>query len=395
MKKLLLLAAAAVIGSAAYAQADRDIHTITAPPIHVGTYHVATGQWTYSAEYLAAQDGTTVCYSNGAWAGNVTVSPNTTHVGKEYVDWGTFSTCGPFGTNSMTKFTIGLATNILNVPATAGIEVGFYSGTNNAVVGPPFGVKGTLIQKYTITGLPSSSNGTLQGFTADIDISASPITIPNGAIGWSYRIPTTIVGTSGNQYGWNLIPVASSAAGNVDFFDRYLANGNFEGSFFFTAAGGGSANLASLYMRMWMDDAPPPCSGGTSEYGQGSGGAINLGDLSVGGTGKIGGNAIMACKNPQTANANTKAIAYFSLAPANLAVLDGVVLINPAFFQLVGPKPFPSIPGSVVTFNESIPNDITLVNVHVYGQALYYNFAHSSPLRLTDGAIDIHIHNCP
>ncbi|TAJ25416.1 MAG: hypothetical protein EPO68_00035 [Planctomycetota bacterium] len=389
MKKLLLLAAAAVVGSAAFAQADRDIQSYSGPVTHVGTFHVATGTWTYAQPASGADGASTVCYDNGSGALSATTSPNTTQLGKEYVDWGTYAPCGAFGTNTMTQFTIGWCANMTN-PVGANIEVAFYSGTN-PTVGGPYGVKGTLIQKYVIGPLGGSSvAGQLQAFTANVDISGSPLTIPTGPIGWSYRIPTAITGTGGTGFGWLMIPVASSGAGNVDLFDRYLANGTFEGTLSFTTVG-----IASFYMKMWMDNNPPPCAGGTSEYGQGSGGTINKGDLTVGGTGKIGGNAIMACKNPQTANANTKAIAYFSLAPANLAVLDGVVLIDPAFFQLDGPKNFPSIPGSVVTFNEPIPNDVSLIDVHVYGQALYYNFTHVEPLRLTDGAIDIHIHNCP
>lgn len=389
MKKLLILAAAVVAGSATFAQADRDIQPVSVPVIHVGTYHVATGTWTLEQPVGGADGASTVCYDNGSGALSATTSPNTTNLGKEYVDWGTYAPCGAFGTNTMTQFTIGWCCNIAN-PTMPTIEVGFYSGTN-PTVGGPYGVKGTLIQKYTIPLSFTQTATTLFAYTANVDISGTPLTIPTGPIGWSYRNTFAISGTAGTGFGWLMIPIASSGAGNVDLFDRYLANGNFEGTFNF----GTGANISSFYMKMWMDNNPPPCAGGTSEYGQGSGGNINKGDLTVGGTGKIGGNAIMACKNPQTANANTKAIAYFSLAPANLAVLDGVVLINPAFFQLDGPKNFPSIPGSVVTFNEPIPNDLTLVDVHVYGQALYYNFTHVEPLRLTDGAIDIHIHNCP
>ncbi|MBM3976976.1 MAG: hypothetical protein FJ299_08300 [Planctomycetes bacterium] len=388
MKKFLLLAAAAVLGSASIAQTDSDLVPYNGPVTHVGTYHVATGTWTHTAPVSGGADGSTICYNNGQGALSATTSPNNTNLGKEYVDWGTFATCGAFGTNSMTKFTIGWCCSIAN-PVNPSIVVRFYSGTN-PTVGGPYGVKGTLIQSYTIPLAFTQTTTALSAYTADIDISGAPITVPNGPIGWSYRIPTAITGTAGNGFGWLMIPVASSGAGNVDLFDRYLANGNFEGTLAFTTPG-----IASFYMRMTMDDVAPPCAGGVTEYGQGSGGNINKGDLSVGGTGKIGGNAILACKNPQTANANTKAIAYFSFAPANLAILDGVVLISPSVFQQTAPKPFPSIPGSVVTFNESIPNDITLINVHVYGQALYYNFAHPEPLRLTDGAADIHINNCP
>jgi hypothetical protein len=390
MKSLFFLAATAVLATAASAQSD-DARPYNGPVKHVGTYHVATGTWTYADE-VGGADGTTVCYNNGGFSGSVTTTPNTTNLGREYVDWGTFATCGPFGTNSMTKFTIGWGTNI-GTPV-GNVVVSFYSGTN-PTVGGPYGIKGTLIQSYTIGPFGgSSAPGTLQAFTADIDISGTPITVPNGPIGWSYRIPTAITGASGAvapAFGFLLCTIpAGSGAGNVDLFDRYNVGGSFQGTFNF----GAGANLSSFYMRMTMDDNAPPCNGGVTKYGAGAGG-INTGGFAVGGTGKLGSLVTIACSNPQTPVTATTAFMYFSTAPASFDPgLGGTVLILPPAFKQQK-KVFPNIPGSTATFPQTIPNDLALDGVHIYGQALYLNVSSPTPFRLTDGAVDIWINNCP
>ena len=226
-KHLLTTLALCVMGLSASAQDVIPVDSIR----YAGRYDVATQTFHPSTTQpdTSQYAGTpVVLFNNTATNGSLFVGNGAT---EHFLDWGTANFGG--GGASVTEIQIGYATN-LQAPGTVALRVRLYQGAAG------FGVPGTVVGDYALTGLPNSASGGFEGFFIDVTLPAA-VPMTDGAIGWSYNSDASDPSGTGP-----LLVGPPNAAGVQDAFDRYLeADESYIGTSFF-----GGAPFASFPMRL-------------------------------------------------------------------------------------------------------------------------------------------------
>jgi hypothetical protein len=382
MKSFVIASALCALGLCARASAEEErvIGVVAGPPTKVGVLDAQTGRLKSGPILAAAAGAPVVCYANtspDATTGLyeiVAVSNN-----KEYLDFGQWSGAS-CGSNTVTNFSFAYAT-LQTTPVD--LTVRLYDGSNPTTPSGPFCIKGTLLAELAFTGLQPSVSGGYELYAYDVDLSAAPLTVTTGTIGYSYQFfnavtNATVAVTVGGTH----------PPGDTDSFNRYtVSTGVCDGTFFY----GGEPGPYGSYWGEWTVEVNNPC--GTSVYGENLGG-INLGVLAVSGTAAQGQTLTFTMTNPQNPpiGGNTKGYLYLSLAEFDLFLPDldppdgGTLLIDPSLiFFVYPPKTFPILNPSA-TQTLAIPVDPILVGVEGDAQALYISTNVNTPLRLTNGA---------
>lgn len=246
-QRTLSLALAACLVGPAVLSAQATAVPFDGPITHV-KYDWATGEITpYTPPEAPA-----VSFANTNTSGFFAQQASPT---EEWVDWGVKS-AGFDGI--VTSFDVGYATTAAD-PTVGGpgasFTVNIYAGTLGFCdPGDP----GTLAGSFPLTGLPGdlTSTGAPAGGVVTVDLSATPMALADGAIGWSY-------GTSDLASGPLLILAPDPATGTIDAFDLYDPPGTCQGTFFF----GTGSPFASFYLALTEDDAGGPPCGAPFTYG--------------------------------------------------------------------------------------------------------------------------------
>lgn len=219
------------IGTSAIAQDIIPVESIR----YAGRYDLATNTFHASSidpDTASYESSGTVLFNNTTLSGSFTTGSGAI-VTHHFMDWGTANFGG--GGATIESFRIGYATNVV-APNPVTLRIRIYQGATG------FGVQGTVLGDYVLTGLPNSASGGFEGFTVDVT-PVTPIAMADGAIGWSYNSDTA----GGSSTGPLLVgPIASVEAGVVNAYDRYLETTNaYIGTFQFTAP-----TVGSFVMRL-------------------------------------------------------------------------------------------------------------------------------------------------
>ena len=156
---------------------------------------------------------------------------------QELVDWGTKS-CG--SGCLVTSFTF----RYRSPNPTASLSIAFYLGTTG------FGNLGTEIQRFSFQGLPSG-DPFLNVFanTMTVDISSTPMCLPDGPIGWSYTNDDLDTGIFLTEGPWD-----SNIIDALDVYDNPPAtNGDYSGTFNFASM---MVEVGSLQIQLEEEDNP-------------------------------------------------------------------------------------------------------------------------------------------
>jgi hypothetical protein len=244
-RKTLASLALCIAGATATAQDVIPVDSVQ----YAGRYDIAS-QTFFPSDVdpdLEPAEGTpVVLFDNTATNGSLTTGAGiiATH---HFLDWGTAAFGG--GGASISEIRIGYATDLM-APGSVDLRIRLYQGSTG------FGVRGTIIGDYPLTGLPNSVSGSYEGFTIDVTLPAD-LEMTNGAIGWSYNSDTTPDTSTGP-----LLVGPPVETGVEDVYDRYVERTEaYDGTFWF----GGDPH-ASFVMRLTgVPDLVP--SGAWSVYG--------------------------------------------------------------------------------------------------------------------------------
>lgn len=211
-------------------------------PLQTVTYDLATGTYTSDSGSGVVGRAPLTCYTNSTTSGSFgLVAP-----GEEWLDWGD-KACSLTG--FIDGFTIGYATTALD-PGMGGpgasLDIAIFEGSAGG------GVLGTEIGRFTLTGLPGSSDGvSAAGFTLPLTLS-TPIILCDGDVGWSYVgvdgvSGPLLIGTTGVCFS-----SVDPSTGTADCFDVYTTpatGASYVGTFGFMTAG-----IASFYITFQEHD---------------------------------------------------------------------------------------------------------------------------------------------
>jgi hypothetical protein len=228
-----------------------------APAVHYAKYDMATRTYTVfdsDPDVGIADDNPTVLYDNSTTNGYFTTGGGaikTTH----FMDWGTFATGGGLGAN-ITEFRMAYVTSIA-APTSVDFRMRFYDGATGNGSDGTVNPNGDLL----VTGLPNATTaGTPAGWIVDVTL-VTPITLADGAFGWSYNSDTggSVTGTGPFLAGPPNAPGAGAAhqAPNTGFgtYDRIT-----ESTDTYLATVVGTTVMLSMPIRLKGREigAPPP-----------------------------------------------------------------------------------------------------------------------------------------
>ncbi|MHC4844961.1 MAG: hypothetical protein ACYTCU_02245 [Planctomycetota bacterium] len=200
---------------------------------YAGRYDIATQTFFPSdidPDTEPAEATPVVLFDNTAMSGSLTTGAGAIF-DHHFLDWGTAAFGGAGA--SISEIRIGYATDAL-APESVDLRIRLYQGSTG------FGVQGTVIGDYTLTGLPNSTSGSYEGFTVDVTL-PTPVDMNDGPIGWSYNSDATIDTSTGP-----LLVGPPVETGVEDAYDRYLERDeSYIGTFWF-----GGDPFASFYMRL-------------------------------------------------------------------------------------------------------------------------------------------------
>lgn len=226
---VLVLLAICIAGATVSAQDIIPVESVH----YAGRYDVATHTFYPSSvdPDAAPVEGTpVVLYNNTTTNGSLTTGSGLIAT-EHFLDWGTANFGGAGA--MITDIRIGYATNLV-APASVDLRVRLYQGSAG------FGVEGTPVGDYLLTGLPNSSSGGFEGFTVDVTLPTA-VNMNDGAIGWSYNSDTSPTTSTGP-----LLVGPPNAPGVVDAYDRYNETTEaYDGTFFF-----GGSPMASFFIRL-------------------------------------------------------------------------------------------------------------------------------------------------
>lgn len=278
---------------------------------------------------------------------------------QELVDWGVKS-CGMRG--RVTSFTFMYRTSLPSVD----LSIAFYLGTTG------FGNLGTQIRRFSFQGLPAGfPDGTVPGVplgvltlnTMTVDLSANPMCLPDGPIGWGFTNDDLDSGTF-----LNFAP--NGLLGTIDALDVYddppARSGVYTGTFNFASQG---AAVASVTIQLEEEDGAGLAG---VQLLQGSG-ANPIAFTPIGLP--LLGSTWFASVDLSAAPGTTQSTVVVSIAPiVPLATVAGQLLVD--FFDPL----LVETAGNVQRID--IPNDAALIDLTVYAQAL---LSLGGPLTLTNG----------
>lgn len=274
---------------------------------------------------------------------------------QELVDWGV-KDCGLRG--RVTSFTFMYRTSLPSVD----LSIAFYLGTTG------FGNLGTQIRRFSFQGLPAgfpdtAAVGNMTLNTVTVDLSANPLCLPDGPIGWGFTNDDLVSGTF-----LNFAPNAS--LGTIDALDVYddppAKSGVYTGTYNFASTG---FNVASVTVQLEEEDGAG-LAGVQLLQGNGSN-PLAFTPLGL----PLLGSAWFANVDLSAAPGTTQSTMVVSIAPiVPLATVAGQLLVD--FFDPL----LVETAGNVQRID--IPNDVALVDVTVYAQAL---LSLGGPLTLTNG----------
>ena len=175
-----------------------------------GRYDIASETFYPSIDGVKpAGDATgTVLYDNSADIGSFTTGSGAIKT-NPFMDWGTPAYGGSGAT--IESIEIAYATNVTVAMGTVALRLRLYDGATG------FGVKGTIVGDYLLTGLPNSASGGYEGWIVTVTLPA-PLAVNDGAFGWSYN--SDAAGAT-NSTG-PLLCGPPNPAGIINAYDRYL-----------------------------------------------------------------------------------------------------------------------------------------------------------------------------
>ena len=238
MFRLSTLLAVAALATSTVAQ---DIIPVTKIS-YGGRYDIASETFYPSIDgQKPAGDATgTVIYDNSAFLGSFSTGSGAvkTH---HFMDWGTPNYGGSGAV--IESLEIGYATNVTVAQGTVNLRLRLYDGATG------FGVKGTVVGDYLLTGLPNSSSGGYEGWSVTVTLPA-PLAVNDGAFGWSYN--SDAAGAT-NSTG-PLLVGPPNPDGIINAYDRYLETTDaYVNTFSFAAP-----TVASFYMVFFGRFNNPP-----------------------------------------------------------------------------------------------------------------------------------------
>lgn len=279
---------------------------------------------------------------------------------QELVDWGVKG-CGMRG--RVTSFTFMYRTTLPSVD----LSIAFYMGTTG------FGNLGTQIRRFSFQGLPAGEeDGSVPGSntlnTMTVDLSANPMCLPDGPIGWGFTNDDLVSGTF-------LHYVPTPSLGTIDALDVYddppARTGVYTGTYNFASQ---HVQVASITLQLEEEDGA---------------GLAGVRLLNGSGVNPIAftpidlpflGRPWFANVDFSAAPGATQSTMVVSLAPTiPTATIAGQLLVD-VF------NPLLVVTGAVgESFQRmDIPNDPSLLDLDVYVQALLFQ---GGPLTLTNGLV--------
>ena len=177
-------------------------------PIHF-TYHWATGRLTYTQGPPASgPDVPQVSYANDTYSGLMALGLG---MGNELIDWGVKS--GGLG-GSVSSFEVGYGAFVLDTSVGgpgAQFTLTLYSGMQGWC---NFNDPGTAVGTFPFSGLPASPDGNPYAFWMTVDLTGSPVQLPDGPIGLGYA-------NSPGGMGPMMVPIGCCNTGTQDYVDEY------------------------------------------------------------------------------------------------------------------------------------------------------------------------------
>lgn len=179
-----------------------------------------------------------VLWSNANIGTSFSTGAGNAIVTNHHMAWGTATFLGAGAT--ITEIRIAYATSILASEGTVIFNIRIYDGATG------FGNKGTLNPNgnLIVSGLPNSVSGGFEAYVVDVTL-GTPITLADGAFGYSYNSDTTFTNGTTKVTG-PMLCIAPAGPGLPNAYDRYLESTNaYVNTFSFAAP-----NVATFCMRL-------------------------------------------------------------------------------------------------------------------------------------------------